>query len=704
MSISLSRLLSKGACLASRDKQFRSNKRILGQRLLLHNFYKLCAGVTYWVKALKNKIGVSVVLMSLILAVSFSGFVVSFVSADSAKVEVFVGFTNENQASRAVVNVGGRVIQTYTLIPALLAVVPQNALVSLQRNPNVRYVELNAEVFALDQTVPWGIDRVFGDESYPFPTWTSSTGSGVAVAVLDTGIEETHEDLTVAGGVNTIDDTDWGADGNGHGTHVAGTVAALDNALGVVGVAPDVSLYAVKVLDDSGSGTVASVVAGIEWSVNNGMNIISMSLGSSSDSQTMRDACDAAYSQRLLLVAAAGNDGNPAGRGDNVGYPAKYESVIAVAATDHDDNRAWWSSTGPAVELAAPGVSILSTWKGNSYNTISGTSMACPHVTGAAALVWAVNPGLSNADVRGILQQTAEDLGLPATHQGYGLVRADAAVTMAEGTEPPATGNVEGTVTDADGSGAIKGATVVVEGTSLSATTDDAGYYLLENVPAGDQQVTASADGYYSETATVTVVEDATVTQDFVLTAIPTYTVSGTVTDAGGTALEGATVVIEGTGLSAVTGSDGSYAIADVEEGTYDITASKEGYVSQTKTVTVNSDVTVDFVLEEAQVTALNVVVSTDKAEYSWNSWVYITVTVTDGDGNPVEGASVDITVYYPDGSVAATGSGTTGSDGTAQFRYRVRQWDPQGTYKVVATAALEGYESGTGETTFKVV
>jgi subtilisin family serine protease len=182
---------------------------------------------------------------------------------------------------------------------------------------------------------------------------------------------------------------------------------------------------------------VSSIVAGIEWAVKNDINIINMSLGSSQDSQTLHDACDAAYGAGLLIISSAGNSGNPAGRGDNVGYPAKYSSVVAVAASDSNDRRASFSSTGPAVELIAPGVSVLSTTPNNTYSTYSGTSMASPHVAGVAALVWAVNPELTNAEVRQILIDTAENLGLSANHQGYGLVRADLAVAATGGSTEP---------------------------------------------------------------------------------------------------------------------------------------------------------------------------------------------------------------------------------------------------------------------------
>lgn len=322
-------------------------------------------------------------------------------SVANEKVDVLIGF--HGLPNRALVEgFGGEVYREFSIVNAVAAYLPLQAIEALERNPQVRYIEENGTVQATGQTVTWGIDRVFGAESHPFGTWDKSTGLGVKVAVLDTGIDRSHEDLTVAGGHTTVDTTDWGFDGNGHGTHVAGTIAALDNALGVVGVSPNVSLYAVKVLNDSGSGTWESVAAGIEWAVTNNIHVINMSLGGSSHSQTLQDACDAAYAGGLLLVSSAGNSGNRSGKGDNVGYPARYASVIAVAASDSSDKRASFSSTGPDVELIAPGVSVLSTLPGNKYGSYSGTSMASPHVAGVAALVWAANPSLGNAGLRSI--------------------------------------------------------------------------------------------------------------------------------------------------------------------------------------------------------------------------------------------------------------------------------------------------------------
>ena len=169
----------------------------------------------------------------------------------SEKIDVLIGFHqapgySEQNMVRAY---GGEIYREFTIVNVIAARMTPQAVDALAQNPRVRYVEPDSPVYAFSQTVPWGIDRVFGDESYYFPTWDITKGSGIAVAVLDTGIEESHEDLTVLGGTNTIDGTHWGADGHGHGTHVAGTVAALDNKVGVVGVGPQIGLYAVKVLD-----------------------------------------------------------------------------------------------------------------------------------------------------------------------------------------------------------------------------------------------------------------------------------------------------------------------------------------------------------------------------------------------------------------------------------------------------------------------
>lgn len=349
----------------------------------------------------------------------------------TGKARVFIGFKRQpGPAEEALVREhGGQVKYIYHLVPAIAATIPQAAVAALERNPNVAYVEGDGECYALGQTLPWGVDRIDAERVHS----VGNKGSGIKVAVIDTGIDYNHPDLNdnYAGGYDFVNKDSDPKDDNGHGTHCAGTIAAEDNGEGVIGVAPEASLYALKVLNASGSGYWSDVAAAIDWTVSNGLQIASMSLGGGYSS-TLEAACNGAYNANVLLVAAAGNSGNARGTGDNVQYPARFDSVIAVAATDTKDRRARFSSTGPAVELAAPGVKIYSTLLNGKYGTASGTSMACPHVSGTAALVMAAYPTWTADQVRTRLDSTAKDLGASGRDPwyGYGLVDAWAAVGL----------------------------------------------------------------------------------------------------------------------------------------------------------------------------------------------------------------------------------------------------------------------------------
>jgi len=299
------------------------------------------------------------------------------------------------------------------------------AIEALESNPNVRYVEEDGVMRAVVQTLPWGVDRVDADALHD----SGETGSGADVAIIDTGIDSDHPDLqaNLGRGKAYVDCTGsncnepWDDD-NDHGTHCAGIADAVNDSEGVVGVSTEATLHAVKVLDGNGSGSFSDVAAGIEYTADQGWDVGSLSLGASSGSQTVKDACTYAYERGVLLVAAAGNDGPCS---DCVGYPAAYEECVAVSSTDSDDSLSSFSSTGPEVELAAPGGDIYSTVIGG-YDTFSGTSMACPHVAGAGAQLMA--DGDANTEARQRLRDTAEDLGLPEEEQGHGLLDAEAAV------------------------------------------------------------------------------------------------------------------------------------------------------------------------------------------------------------------------------------------------------------------------------------
>lgn len=304
----------------------------------------------------------------------------------------------------------------------------------LRENPNILRVEDDVKVTIANhrsqtiqpsQELPWGIDRVDAEKVWP----TGNSGSGIRIAVIDTGISNSHPELLVRRGINTINPFKSWNDDNGHGSHVAGIIAAINNSLGVVGVAPSASLYAVKSLDRNGSGWLSDIIEGIQWSINNQMEIINLSLSTKSNILTFSDAIRAAQNAGIIVVAAAGNNG------DVVNYPAAYPEVIAVSATDSNNNLASFSSRGPEVDLATPGVNIKSTYKDSNYAIMSGTSMATPHVVGAAALVL-LSP-VNSYDINGNgrwdptevqqkLQDRTTDLGGSGFDNlyGWGLVNA----------------------------------------------------------------------------------------------------------------------------------------------------------------------------------------------------------------------------------------------------------------------------------------
>jgi subtilisin family serine protease len=244
--------------------------------------------------------------------------------------------------------------------------------------------------------------------------------------VIDTGVDLKHPDLKVTSGKSFVTRVTSYTDDNGHGTHVAGIAAALDNSIGVVGVAPEVSLYSVKVLDRNGSGYYSWIISGIGWCGQYGMNVANMSLGGSVSSSALEAACDSAYASGagVLLVAAAGNGGDGSVTTNEISYPAYYASVISVGATDSSDALASYSNTNADVEISAPGTYIKSTYKGSAYAILSGTSMASPHVAGVAALIWGemlTSPGTTPAKtVREELITRVRDVNGDGRDNGYG--------------------------------------------------------------------------------------------------------------------------------------------------------------------------------------------------------------------------------------------------------------------------------------------
>ncbi|WP_306204132.1 S8 family serine peptidase [Actinoplanes sp. RD1] len=275
--------------------------------------------------------------------------------------------------------------------------------------------------------------------------WQRSTGAGVVVAVIDTGVDAGHPDLAgqVLPGIDLVAGTSGtSTDPHGHGTHVAGTIAALTgNGVGVSSVAPEARILPVRVLDADGSGDMSDVATGIVYAADHGADVINLSLGSTTQLTAVTQAVAYARGRGVTVVAAAGNDGQ---KGSPVSYPGADAGVIAAAATDSSDQVAAYSTRGSYVDVAAPGNGILSTYPTSlgGYATESGTSMASPHVAAVAALLRAYRPAWTPDDIERILEDTAVDLGADGrdTSSGYGRIDALAALTAAApATTAPAT-------------------------------------------------------------------------------------------------------------------------------------------------------------------------------------------------------------------------------------------------------------------------
>lgn len=335
------------------------------------------------------------------------------------KTEVLIGFkekVNKNVVSQN----GGTIKKELINLPIISVEIPANKISELKKNKDIEFIEEDGVWSVNTQSLPWGIDQIDAE----LVQAQDISGQGVKVAIIDTGIS-IHEDLSVKGGKNFISKNGSYIDDNGHGTHVAGTIAGLNNNLGVVGVAPAAELYALKALDKNGSANWSNIAQAIDWAITNKMQIINMSFGGSVGSKTVERVINKAYNSGILLIAAAGNEG-----ANSIIYPANYSTVIAVGATDDTNTIASFSNRGSKLELVAPGVDINSTFLGNSYISASGTSMATPHVVGTAALIWSKYPGLTNTEVRERLKSSATDLGATGfdTTYGYGLVNANKAI------------------------------------------------------------------------------------------------------------------------------------------------------------------------------------------------------------------------------------------------------------------------------------
>jgi len=662
-------------------------------------------------------------LLALAAALIALGIVSSGGAADAAssRTEVIIGFKGQpGPAEQALVRgAGGSIKYTYTLVPAIAATLPEGAIVGLLANPNVTNIDLDIEVHAIDAELDntWGVERIGAGAVHD----GGNKGAGVKVAVLDTGIDTNHPDLSYDSSCSASFVSGQSLeDGHGHGTHTAGTVAALDNGTGVVGAAPEATLCIYKVLSNSGSGSYSDVIAALQQAVADAVQVTNNSYGSSGDpGATVKAAFDNAYAAGVLHAAAAGNSGNPKGKGNNCIYPARWDSLIATAATKQDDSRASFSSTCSEMELAAPGYRVNSTWNDGGYHEGSGTSMASPHVAGTTALVFAANPGWSNDQVRTQLQTTADDLGDPGRDKqyGYGLVDADEAATpSAPDNTAPVISNVAASDITADSAtitwttdepadsrvdygtaqtyGSMATDTNLVTNhsvslTGLSAATD---YHFFVTSADGSNNSASSGDLHFTTAAadtTAPVISSVTATDitdtsadiiwdtDEASDSVVNY---GTTTDSLNSTASVADLVtghlVQLSGLQAET----TYY--------YDVQSTDSSGNAATDN---NGGTHYTFTTAAAPTTAT--AVSVDSITYATeggknkDKHLLITVALMDDLGNTVSGAPVSITLTRDLGG-SWSGSGTTGENGTVTFSLRNA---PSGCYTETGTVSAQG-------------
>jgi len=279
--------------------------------------------------------------------------------------------------------------------------------VRCEHDARIRIHALSRGSSALVDGVPWSVRHIRAPQA-----WGKSTGLGVRIGVIDTGVDYRHPDLrdSVERGINLIYRTVPPYDDNGHGTHIAGTIAAANRLHGMIGVAPRASIHPVKAFDSNGTAFVSDIILGIDWCVRNHMHLVNMSFGMQNRSSSLLHAVTNASQSGVVVIASSGNDG----RSTDIDYPARYDNTIAVGATNKQGRVASFTNRSAGIDIYAPGDKIVSAWLGGKYREMSGTSMATSHVTGAVALLLAYRPSLTVAQIQEIVKQS----GLPLKGAG----------------------------------------------------------------------------------------------------------------------------------------------------------------------------------------------------------------------------------------------------------------------------------------------
>lgn len=276
--------------------------------------------------------------------------------------------------------------------------------------------------FAALSSIPWGVNQVRAPQA-----WRQATGQNIRIGVIDTGIDASHPDLRhcIGRGINFVNRSRLPLDDNGHGTHIAGTIAGSGSyPQGVVGVAPRAIIHAVKAFDHNGSAYVSDIIAGIDWCVQNGLDIINMSFGMKTYNKSLELSVLNAYQAGKVIVASSGNDGKRA----FIDYPARFPQVISVGATTQANKIAPFTNRGRRIDVFAPGEKIYSAWLGGKYHELSGTSMATSHVSGVIALMLSLRPGLKPGQIKELLRRSSVALSKKKTGPSAGRLHARRAI------------------------------------------------------------------------------------------------------------------------------------------------------------------------------------------------------------------------------------------------------------------------------------
>lgn len=275
-----------------------------------------------------------------------------------------------------------------------------NGFLSIEEDARLTMHTAASNPISWERGIPWGVRQIKAPQA-----WSTTTGHRIQIGVIDTGVNYRHPDLssTLLSGINLVQRGKPPYDDNGHGTHIAGTIAASNQMYGIIGVAPRALIHPIKAFDVNGSAFVSDIISGIDWCVRNKVHIINMSFGLKSHSKSLQKAVINATNAGITIVASSGNDA----KRKSIDYPARYTQTISVGATDADHQITPFSNRGSLVDIYAPGEKIVSSWLKNKYHEMSGTSMATSHVSGTIALLLALKPGLKPSDIKSLLKRTA---------------------------------------------------------------------------------------------------------------------------------------------------------------------------------------------------------------------------------------------------------------------------------------------------------